>query len=550
MGTTHNPEADVASEKAQSTPKNNRERELLRLIASIIDSFLTADEIQESLVAEISELFQVEVCAFLFLNEDRLDLLIHSGHASPQRLYHLNLQSTEGPIKNCFQNRVTLRDNALSKNANLQLFTEILDITPTSILCAPLEVDEGVLGALVVLNKQNGQFTDQDQEDITILASALARKIHNESTIQKLKISNAELEVIRWQLLNSRNILRALFDSIPTSMYIIDRDYNLAAINMHRAKRNNKPPNQLVGRHCYEALYQRDDPCPDCQVIETLIGGDHTTRTKRLWESELEPLEWEISSYPIHNEDERVVQAILLEQDVTEKRRLEATLAQSEKLAAVGQLAAGLAHEINNPLTAIIANAQLIKRDLPPDDDMQELVDLIALAGSRANQVVRNLLDLARREQYNFAPTDIHQTIRNALSLLQHDVVARSVDLIFEPSDDIPKITASQDHLQGVWLNLLTNAMGSLESDRREIRVETKQQGNEIFVIVADTGKGITPENLSRIFEPFYTTKAPGQGTGLGLSVCHRIIKQHGGRILVDSKPKVGTKFTVILPIS
>jgi signal transduction histidine kinase len=129
-------------------------------------------------------------------------------------------------------------------------------------------------------------------------------------------------------------------------------------------------------------------------------------------------------------------------------------------------------------------------------------------------------------------------------------VVARSVELTFEPHEDIPKVIASQDHLQGVWLNLLTNAMDSLESDRREIRIETKQQGNEVFVIVADTGKGITPENLSRIFEPFYTTKAPGQGTGLGLSVCHRIIKQHGGRILVDSQPSVGTKFTIILPVA
>ncbi len=550
MDSTQNPEAHIATEKAQLPPKNNRERELLSLIASIIDSFLTADEIQESLVAEIGDLFQVELCALLLFNDERIDLLIYSDQASPQRLYHLSPQSTEGPIQDCLQNRATLRDNALSEKTDLQLFTEILDITPTSILCVPLEVDEGVLGALVALNKQAGQFTDQDQEDLTILASALARKIHNESTIQKLKISNAELEVIRWQLLNSRNILRALFDSIPTSMYIIDRDYNLAAINMHRARRNNKPPNRLVGRRCYEALYQRSDPCPDCLVVETLIGGDHTIRAKRLWESELEPLEWEISSYPIFNEDERVIQAILIEQDVTEKRRLEDTLAQSEKLAAVGQLAAGLAHEINNPLTAIIANAQLIKRDLPPDDDMQELVDLIALAGARANQVVRNLLDLARREQYNFTPTDINQTIQNALSLLQHDVVARSVELTFEPHEDIPKVIASQDHLQGVWLNLLTNAMDSLESDRREIRIETKQQGNEVFVIVADTGKGITPENLSRIFEPFYTTKAPGQGTGLGLSVCHRIIKQHGGRILVDSQPSVGTKFTIILPVA
>ncbi len=551
MGKLPDPEAVASPEQENSAIRDHHDRELLRLIGAIIDSAPTADVIQAPLAAEIGQAFQVEACAVMLLHDAQVDLLIQpSSRTAAHRMYHLNLKAIDSSIAQCLQENVVLRNNQLAEQAPVQPFSDILDFHPQSILCIPLETGGRVLGALALLNKRNDSFSLYDQEDLTMLASVLARKIHNESTIQELKISNAELEVIRWQLLNSRNILRALFDSLPTSMYIIDRDYNLAAINMHRANRVGKPPNRLVGSRCYEALYQRDDPCPDCLVVETLIGGDHTTRTKREWETELEPLEWEISSYPIHDEDDQVVQAILIEQDVTEKRRLEATLAQSEKLAAVGQLAAGLAHEINNPLTAIIANAQLLKREMPPDDEKQELVDLIALAGGRANQVVRNLLDLARREQYNFAPIDVNETIRNALSLLQHDVVARAVDLNFKPAEGLPKITASQDHLQGVWLNLLTNAMDALQSERREIRVETSRHANEIFVVFADTGKGISSESLSHIFEPFYTTKAPGQGTGLGLSVCHRIIKQHGGRILVDSKPEVGTKFTVILPIS
>ncbi len=365
-----------------------------------------------------------------------------------------------------------------------------------------------------------------------------------------IKAHRSYIEVSRWQLLRSRNTLRALFDNIPTSIYIVDQKYTLVAINLTRATLANSKPSALVGRQCYETLYNREEICPGCRVTETLLSGENTNRTRRQWEKDGELMEWEISTYPIRDESGDVIQAILLEQDVTEKRRLEATLAQSEKLAAVGQLAAGVAHEINNPLTAILANAQMLQRELPAGDDRQELVELIARAGNRATQVVRNLLDFARKEQYEFTPTDLNETIRRALALLQHEIVSRPIQVTFDPSNDLSLIMASQDHIQGVWLNLVMNAIDALENDGGEIRITTRQAGSEIRVSVIDTGIGIPPERLPRIFEPFYTTKAPGRGTGLGLSVCHRIVKLHGGQILVSSQVGKGTEFIVALPVS
>jgi len=333
-------------------------------------------------------------------------------------------------------------------------------------------------------------------------------------------------------------------------MYIVDKKFHLIAVNMNRANRINAAPSELVGRRCYEALYHNTDICPDCKVIDSLYGGKNTSRSKRQWQEDDQPLEWEINTFPIYDDANLVTQAIVLEQDVTEKRRLEASLAQSEKLAAVGQLAAGLAHEINNPLTAIIANTQLLQRELKADEDIMEMIDLIARAGQRAAQVVRNLLDMARKEEYIFEPVDLDQTLQKAFALVQHELVARSIQLSYEPAEGLPKILASKDHLQGVWVNLLTNAIDSFEEcDHREIRVATTMQNNEVRVIFMDNGKGIPSEKLNRIFEPFYTTKAPGRGTGLGLSLCHRIIKQHGGSIHVDSEVGVGTIFTVALPI-
>jgi two-component system NtrC family sensor kinase len=284
-------------------------------------------------------------------------------------------------------------------------------------------------------------------------------------------------------------------------------------------------------------------------MAETLFSGQSTQRTERRWDSDGQPLEWEISTYPIRDEKNQMLQVIVLNQDVTEKRRLETSLAQSEKMAAVGQLAAGVAHDINNPLSAIIANTQLLQRELPPGDERQESLELIAKAGDRALRVVRNLLDFARQETYEFTATDVNASLQSALDLIEHQLLTHSIAIHCSLAADLPLIQASYDHLQSVWLNLLLNARDAFAGQSGDIHLTTCRQGNEVHVLVADTGMGIPPERLTRIFEPFYTTKQAGQGTGLGLSLCQRIIKQHGGHIHVDSQVGRGTVFTVALPL-
>ena len=228
---------------------------------------------------------------------------------------------------------------------------------------------------------------------------------------------------------------------------------------------------------------------------------------------------------------------------------MEANLIQSEKLAAVGQLAAGVAHEINNPLSAVIANAQLLRRDMPNDAvDAMESVELIETAGLRASQVVRNLLGFARKEQYDFLAIDLNETILNALSLVKHEAVTRSMDIEMDLAEDMPMIHASKDHLQSVWINIILNALDSMQPGKGSILIKSTYANDEFKVKISDNGVGIAPEKVSRIFEPFFTTKDPGRGTGLGLSICHRIVKQHGGIIQVDSLSGTGTKFTISLP--
>ncbi len=360
----------------------------------------------------------------------------------------------------------------------------------------------------------------------------------------------ADRVALAWDEKQSTHFLNAILEHLPAGLYIIDKDYHLLAVNKSRLDRLGHPTSGTIGLPCYQVLFGISKPCPECRVQESLLNGQTTIRNERRREHDGQVSEWKISTFPVANIESRVAQAIVLEIDNTEQRQLEAVLIQSEKLAAVGQLAAGVAHEINNPLTAIIANAQILHRELPADFDLLESVDLISRAGARAAQVVRNLLDFARKEEYRLGRTDLNQTIERALELIQHELLAHGVSLDLSLSPNLPHLQASADHLQSVWLNLLLNAIDSLDKSPQSISIASYKSGRELLVIVRDNGKGISPDYLARIFEPFYTTKAPGRGTGLGLSVSRRIIHQHGGSIRVESQLGEGSVFTVALPIA
>ncbi len=282
-------------------------------------------------------------------------------------------------------------------------------------------------------------------------------------------------EVAPGEKLDSAVVLEALLENLPGSMYIIDQQYQLVTINSTMARRFGQDGGGLSCQLCYEALYQRSEPCENCLASETLTRGKGTLRTaSRLINKQGESfIIWEIRSYPIIDTSGQVIQAILLEEDITDRRELEAVVAQAGKLAALGQLAAGVAHEINNPLTAIIANAQILQRELSPGDERLESVELISMAGARAAQVVRNLLDFARKEQVQRVWTDVNDTLRASLALVQHELVSRAISLQFSPGEQVPLILAAPDSLQGVWLNLLLNAVESID---RAARTDSRVQ--------------------------------------------------------------------------
>lgn len=510
-----------------------------------------AEQIQRAVLNRARELFHAQDALLILFEEDSTSLIIQKQLSEDEKWIERRiLVSEESAV-------YQLLLNAKNNGFNLQAVPEFTrwlsletDYTVNNAVCSLLRSKEKVNGVLVFTNPKR-DMTDPVLKGFSqLLSSVLANSIDLSREISGLKILIADLEANRWEIINSRNTLRTFFDSIPASVYIIDRAYNLISINIHRSNRVQKHPNMLVGKKCYEQLYNRMEPCPACRAMETFGNTSITNRYNREWIDQDRFIEWEITTFPIQEKDKPVHQVILFEEDVTEKRTLEANLIQSEKLAAVGQLAAGVAHEINNPLAAIIANAQLLKRELPKDnEDLVSSVSLIEMAGVRASQVVSNLLGIARKEKkYEYEMISLNDTLLSALSLVNHEIVNHSINVVMDLQEDLPDIIASKNHLQGVWINMIVNGIDSIDKPGGQISISTRYSNNEFRVTIADNGKGIPQEHLTNIFEPFFTTKVAGKGTGLGLSVSLRVIKEHQGNIIVESQIGVGTKFIILLP--
>jgi len=233
-----------------------------------------------------------------------------------------------------------------------------------------------------------------------------------------------------------------------------------------------------------------------------------------------------------------------------ERRQLEQKAQVANRLAIIGEMAAGIGHEINNPLTAVIGFAHLLlERDIP--EDIREDVEVIHRGARRVASIVNRLLTFARQQKPERAYVSINDIIENTVAITAYELEASNITLSTRLASDLPWTMVDSGRLQQVFLNMIMNARTEIKTvcGRGNIFVKTEVMDNSIRVSFKGDGSGITREVLERIFAPFFTTREVGYGTGLGLSVCHRIITEHGGRIHAESEPGEGATFTVELPI-
>ena len=521
----------------------------LNTVGKTVAASLEVSEVLSAAVSGVYEILRVELSAVLMLDSGRLRCQ-HINHR--EGLYHTSdhpvLAPGQGIIGKSFQDQKPTLINHPQSDHRFDPASDAPEgFEVRCMIVTPLLVRGRPVGVLTAYNKHENNFADVDLDLFASLGSSISEAIENAWLFNRIRLRQREL-------LESRNTLQALIDGIPHPIYTINDEWCLVAINKSKTDDLSATQDALVGQVCYRAFYDREQPCDHCMVSETMQGEQARNWTVRWIGADHLPREWEIDAYPIPGSQASSARVVVVWQDRTDERRLENSLMQAGKLAAIGQLAAGVAHEINNPLTVVNANAQMLKMVMVKDDENFEAVDLISQAGERATRVVRGLLDFARQEHYSFAPGDINISVDAALDLVRYQLQSSGIEVKRRLDDRLPFVVASWEHMKSVWLNLILNARDALQdvmNDRRiEITTRLDETGDQIQIIFHDNGKGISIAETAHIFEPFYTTKEPGKGTGLGLATCHRIIEQHGGEINVVSVPEQGTTFIVRLPVA
>jgi hypothetical protein len=256
-----------------------------------------------------------------------------------------------------------------------------------------------------------------------------------------------------------------------------------------------------------------------------------------------------IAIAPLVSKDQEQIGRLIIFDDITDRAELEQRLVQADKLSSIGLLAAGVAHEVNTPLAVISTYAQMLAKQVGDDSQKSLILDKIAKQTFRASEIVNSLLNFSRTSTAAFGDVNLNRVIQETLSLLEHQLQKSGIQVKADLDPALRPVRGNAGQLQQVFLNLILNARDAMSAGGT-LEVRTWPEDSGVRAEVADTGHGIAPEHLHRIYDPFFTTKAVRKGTGLGLSVTYGIIQEHGGSIEVSNRPGGGASFRIALPLA
>jgi len=350
------------------------------------------------------------------------------------------------------------------------------------------------------------------------------------------------------ELLQSKRELEITFSAVTDLLVFIDRNCAVQRVNKAAMDFFVMGEDEILGQKCYRLFYGRESKCNPCLADQVM----RTQKTSYLQSRTRYNRVLDIFAYPAYIDHKEPYGVTYYAKDVT-------SFVDSIKFVSLGEMSAGVAHELNSPLTAIVGDSQLLLRETSPEDPHYQLIKDIHSSGLRCQKIIQNLLTFSRQDEYTFEEVDLNKVVKSALSLVSYQIEKNKINLRVNLSPGMPKLLGSAHGLEQIIVNLLLNAKDAIlgkEIDSGngaagEIVLQTRLHPNEQLAIieVTDNGCGIAPEHIPNIFNPFYTTKKIGKGTGLGLSVSLGIAQSHGGFIDLDSTVGKGSTFRVVLPL-
>src|SRR6266581_95581 len=397
----------------------------------------------------------------------------------------------------------------------------------------PLRSHGTVIGTLLITDPREGMFVPEDIRLLSTLATHAAVVIANARFFEMVRRAKDQWETA--------------FDALSEGIAVVDDEGCVRRANRALASLLGMPLQNVIGTPLAGALLGKSNALHE--LLAATRRGERPAPLVARSEPLRRALRVNVARIPGAATEHSIV---VMVEDVTEQQALETQLVQSEKLAAVGQLVSGVAHELNNPLTSIAGLSEFLLEQKELGKKDRGHLQVIQEQAERAGRIVRNLLTFARKGSAERVPVDLNEVIRRTLSLTGYDLKLKDITVERELSGALPDVFGDRHGLQQVVLNLVTNAAQAVaENPRerpREITVSTWFDG-QVHLRVADTGPGIPDEVVQSVFTPFFTTKEPGKGTGLGLSITYSIVESHGGQIVLEPRgPRGGAAFRVDLP--
>ena len=505
----------------------------LEIINDVMKSFninMSMDVLLKNVLEKLKHIFPIDRLSLMHLNKEML--IISSLYPTSSSYVKLgtNIPKHHSLYWQVIREK-SARNYIIRQDDNFIENSTFLQLNLKQILIFPLFVKQKVIGLFSLGSEQIIDYSKQDINFLQQLSDQIA-----------VSTENARLY---HEVLHVKNEWEKTFSAVIDYMFLVDLNGEL--IRANKAARiffRERDENNFSFKDILFDEMRKVELIDECVRTEKTVSRELVLKNKYYYEA---------FAYPVFNESKKIYSVIIYMKDITRKRHYEVQILQSGKLAAIGELAAGVAHELNNPLTAILGNSQLLLRKATKNEDAYLLLQDIYECGKRCKNIIQNLLTFSRQDEYMFEKISVNRAVESVLSLIGYQLRQQQITLSVHLDNNIPKIEGNTQQLEQVIINLLINARDALnesDEDHKRIIITTYEKDDYVYLTIEDNGIGIPTELHHEIFHPFFTTKHVTKGTGLGLSVSHGIIESHHGKIDLKSEVGKGSKFMIKLPIT
>ena len=536
---------------ADESVRGARETRALLAAGRAVTASLDVGRTIQVLLAEARGVLGVDSCGLLTIDPATDELVMAASlDMPPATVSTVRLRPGEGVTGLAVQQRRPMQSRDLWADARAKYPHLARTSGFRSMLVAPLLIGDQAIGAISVLRHDVHEFSAHEEELLVALADQAAIALEHARLYTELEGMVADRTR---ELDTQKRFVEVVLETLPLGVFVLDADLNVVRVNRAGARALACDP---ATRGPF-VRFLPDDPAP--LVREFLREAFHSQRVGSIEEEMIiagDSKIFRLTAAPVESASDRGTHAVLLVEDVTLAKGLERQMLLTERLTTAGRLAAGIAHELNNPLATIAGCAESLQGRLGHGEsaamaevgDFRHYLGLIEEEAYRCKEITGSLLQFVRDPGSRREPTDLNGAVLKAVELLSHQSRFAASRVATDLDPTLPPVAANEGQLRQVCLGLASNALEAMDG-RGTLTIRSRLVRGAIELELEDEGPGIAEENLARIFDPFFTTKPPGQGTGLGLAIAQGIVTDHGGRIEVRSAPGKGSVFRVVLPL-